>query len=224
MLPLAFDMTPPDQRKPLFERLAGKIMRETDGHIGTGLIGGQWLMRVLSDNGRADLAYRLATQSTYPSWGYMIGKNATTIWELWNGDTADPAMNSHNHVMLVGDLCIWMHEYLAGIRADIAEPAFKHVIMRPYAVAGLDAAEGVHESMYGTIRSAWKLEAGKFAWQITLPGNTWATIYVPAADVVKVSENGKPAAKTPGVKFLRMENGAAVFEIGAGQYSFVSTN
>ena len=73
-------------------------------------------MRVLSDNGRPDLAYGMACKTEYPSWGYMIANGATTIWELWNGNTADPAMNSHNHVMLVGDLNLWFHEYLAGIR------------------------------------------------------------------------------------------------------------
>ena len=60
-------------------------------------------MRVLTDNGRPDLAYEIATQKTYPGWGYMIEHGATTIWELWNGNTADPTMNSGNHVMLVGD-------------------------------------------------------------------------------------------------------------------------
>ena len=46
----------------------------------------------------------------------MIKKGATTIWELWNGDTANPAMNSRNHVMLLGDLLIWFYEDLAGIK------------------------------------------------------------------------------------------------------------
>ena len=88
-------------------------------------------MRVLSDHGRADLAYTIASQKTYPSWGYMVQKGATTIWELWNGDTADPAMNSGNHVMLVGDLLIWLKEYVAGIKPDPDQPGFKHIIMRP---------------------------------------------------------------------------------------------
>ena len=63
-------------------------------------------------------------------------KGATTIWELWNGDTADPAMNSGNHVMLVGDLGIWLYENLAGIKPDPEQPGFKHIIMRPTPVRG----------------------------------------------------------------------------------------
>ena len=128
VLPLAFGLVPDDHVKPVFEKLVNKIMVETDGHIGTGLIGGQWLNRVLSDNGRPDVAYTLASQKTYPSWGYMIEQGATTIWELWNGDTADPAMNSRNHVMLVGDLGIWFYEYVAGIRPDPEHPGFERFI------------------------------------------------------------------------------------------------
>lgn len=79
-------------------------------------MGIQHLMRGLTEYGRVDMAYKILTNETYPSWGYMIKNGATTIWELWNGDTADPAMNSANHVMLLGDLLIWYYEDLAGIK------------------------------------------------------------------------------------------------------------
>ena len=102
ILPLAFGLVPEDQKSRVVEQLVDKI-KQTPGQIGTGLIGGQWLMRTLCDQGRPDLAYALATRTEYPSLGYMAGKGATTIWELWNGNTANPSMNSGNHVMLIGD-------------------------------------------------------------------------------------------------------------------------
>ena len=128
VLPLYFQMAPTDARGGLMASLARNIEEVTHGHVGTGLIGAQFLMRTLSDNGRADLAYQIATQQTYPGWGYMVSKGATTIWELWNGDTADPAMNSGNHVMQIGDLAVWMYEYLAGMRSDPAQPGFRHIL------------------------------------------------------------------------------------------------
>src|SRR5450756_252858 len=97
-------MVPEDFRPAVVETLVRNIEQKSDGHIGTGLVGAQWLMRTLSDNGQADLAYKIATQKTYPGWGYMVEQGATTVWELWNGNTADPAMNSGNHVMQIGDL------------------------------------------------------------------------------------------------------------------------
>jgi alpha-L-rhamnosidase len=218
VLPLAFGMVPEADRKKVFEQLRENILVRTHGHVGTGLIGGQWLLRVLSDHGDPGLAYRLAAQRGYPSWGYMVDKGATTIWELWNGDTADPAMNSGNHVMLVGDLCIWLYEYLGGIRPDPARPGYKQFVLRPCPVGDLTHVEAAYQSMYGPIASRWTGAGGRFALECSVPPNTRATLWMPTSDPASVSEGGRPAAQAPGVRRLRAEPGAAVFELGSGQY------
>ena len=224
VLPLAFGLVPDDLRQRIFAHLVNKIVNESHGHIGTGLVGGQYLMRVLTDNPGAsgDLAYTIATQQDYPSWGYMIDRGATTIWELWNGNTADPAMNSGNHVMLVGDLVVWLYEDLAGIKPDPARPGFKHILMRPQPVGDLQFVKATHRSPHGWISSSWKKNGGAFDWQITIPANTTATVYVPAKDPDHVFEGGRPATRSDGVKFLRLENGRAVFDVGSGRYHFIS--
>lgn len=222
VLPLAFDLVPEGERGRVFNHLVRKITDETQNHIGTGLIGGQWLMRVLTDGGRANLAYTIASQKTYPSWGYMVEKGATTIWELWNGDTADPAMNSGNHVMLVGDLGIWLYENLAGIKPDPEQPGFKHIIMKPEPVGDLQFVKASHRSPYGLIVSDWQRNDGWFRWDLSVPVNTTATVYVPAGNVESVTESGKPVLGVRGVRFLRMEQGRAVFEVGSGNYRFQS--
>jgi len=224
VLPLTFDLVPEDMRERIFNHLVDKIVNETHGHIGTGLIGGQYLMRVLSDHGRADLAYTIATQKDYPGWGYMVSQGATTIWELWNGNTADPGMNSGNHVMLVGDLVIWLYEYLAGIAPDDAQPGFKHIIMRPQPVGDLKFVKATHRSPYGLITSEWHRQDGKFDWRITVPPNATATVYVPAKNADDVMEDGKLAGKAGAVEFLRVENGRAVFQVGSGAFHFISTS
>jgi alpha-L-rhamnosidase len=222
VLPLAFGMVPEADRQGVFDALIRKIEEQNKGHVGTGLIGGQWLMQVLSDNGRPDVAYEIASQKSYPSWGYMVSKNATTIWELWNGDTANPAMNSGNHLMLVGDLVTWFYENLAGIRPDPARPGFKHILMRPTPVGDLMFVRASHKSPYGKIVSDWKRDGDRFTWNLAVPANTQATVFVPAKEAASVKESGRPADQAPGVKYLRMEASAAVFEIGSGSYHFVS--
>ncbi len=222
ILPLAFDLEPEGTRQAVFDHLVSKIHDESHDHVGVGLIGAQWLMRTLSENGRADLAYKIATQTTYPGWGYMIERGATTIWELWNGDTADPAMNSGNHVMQIGDLGVWLYEYVAGIRPDPERPGFKHTIIRPYAIEDLTFAKASHKCMYGTIRSYWRRENGRFALDVSIPANTTATVFVPAKIGGEVTESGQPVDKTTGVKFARRENGMAVYEVESGEYSFAS--
>ena len=215
ILPLYFGMIPPDFRPAVVQSLVRNIEQKSDGHVGTGLVGAQWLMRTLSDNGYADLAYKIATQKTYPGWGYMVDQGATTIWELWNGNTADPAMNSGNHVMQIGDLAVWMYEYLAGIRADSEKPGFRHAIIHPYPAGDLTFVKATHKTMYGALASSWKREKGVFTLDVTVPANTTATIWVPGKDANSVTE-------AKGLKFVRTEPGAAVFEVGSGAYTFKS--
>jgi len=222
VLPLRFGLVPEGQEQRVFQRLVDKIDHETHGHIGTGLIGGQYLNQVLSEHGRADLSYTIASQTDYPSWGYMVSQGATTIWELWNGNTAEPSMNSHNHVMLVGDLVIWFYEYLAGIAPDDANPGFKHIVMRPHPVGDLTFVKASFRSPYGLVRSEWQKYGDQFDWQITVPPNTTATVYVPAKDADAVTESGVSAKAADGVEFVGSENGRAVFTVTSGAYHFVS--
>jgi alpha-L-rhamnosidase len=144
-----------------------------------------------------------------------VEKGATTVWELWNGDTADPAMNSGNHVMQIGDLNVWFYEYLAGIRPDPEKPGFKHILIRPFPVKGLTFARASHESMYGRIASHWRRENGRFLLDVTIPPNTTATVHVPA-------ENAAAVKKPEGARLLKFENGQAVFEVPSGTYSFAA--
>jgi len=224
VLPLAFGLVPENYRKIVFDNLVNKIVNETNGHIGTGLIGCQWLMRVLSDNGRPDLAYNILNQEDYPGWGYMVKKGATTIWELWNGDTGNPAMNSGNHVMLVGDLVIWLYEYIAGIKSDIMNPGFKNIIMKPHLIDDLTFVNCSYTSPYGPITSNWTLNGKIFNWSVSIPPNTTATIYFPCKNIDGITENGLSIENSDFVKFLGSENGLTKFKIVSGTYTFTTDN
>jgi hypothetical protein len=224
VLPLAFGMVGQEHRGRVFQRLVNKIETEGTGHIGTGLLGAQWLMRLLSDGGRPDLAYGMAVKTDYPSWGYMIEKGATTIWEIWNGDTADPAMNSGNHVMLVGDLLTWLHEYVAGIRPDPEKPGFKHIIVRPHPLGDLTDASATRRSLYGAASVAWKIRGGNFTLELQVPPNTSATLHLPARYSAHVSLPATAAGQAPGFKSLGMKDGEAVYQVGSGSYEFSSAN
>lgn len=222
VLSLCLGIVPEDCKQRVFENLVQNVMVKEKCHIATGMIGNQWLMRALSDNGRPDVAYKLATQTTYPSWGYMIDHGATTVWELWNGDHGNPLMNSHNHVMQIGDLCIWLHEYVAGIKPDDDCVGFRHIIMNPRLVGELTSAKAYRKSMYGKIVSDWKIENGVFTWNIEVPVNTTATVYVPATGMDSVTEGGMSVHGCDGIRSARMEHDRAVLEVGAGRYLFKS--
>jgi alpha-L-rhamnosidase len=222
LLPMYFDMVPDANRKAVFKNIQDKILIDNKGHISTGVIGTQWLMRSLTDNNRTDIAYHIVSNTDYPSWGYMVNKGATTFWELWNGDTASPQMNSQNHVMLLGDLLVWYYEDLAGIKTNPLQPGFKQLIMKPEPTEGLDFVNSSYHSIHGMIKSNWKKDGKIFNWNITIPANSSAVVYVPATAVTDVLESGKKVSIAEGVQFLRMEKSRAVFEIGSGNYSFKS--
>lgn len=180
LLGLFYGIVPEGREQDVFKNIVDKTENDCGGHVSTGVIGIQQLMRALTEFGNPELALKIASNDTYPSWGYMVRQGATTIWELWNGDTARPDMNSANHVMLLGDLLIWKYEYLAGIRS--LEPGFKKIMLKPYPIKGLDYVNCSYDSVYGTIVSNWKRDGDKFEWTFTIPANTTATVCIPTAE------------------------------------------
>ena len=178
ILPLSFGLVPDEMVKSVKNSIIAKTEGDFGGHVSTGVVGIQNLMRGLTDMGAGDLAVKIASNTDYPSWGYMAEHGATTIWELWNGDTADPAMNSGNHVMLLADLVIWDYEYLGGISP--AEPGFKKITLRPrFGIGGLTSASCSYDSVYGLISSSWTLEDGTVKWNFEIPANTTAEVWGP---------------------------------------------
>lgn len=213
ILSLRLGLVPKGYEEKVFANIIKKTEEDFGGHVSTGVLGIQHLMRGLSEYGRVDMAWKIATNDTYPSWGYMVKKGATTIWELWNGDTADPAMNSANHVMLLGDLIIWYYEDLAGIKCAPDAIAYKKLIMAPVFPEGLNTVSASYESVYGEIKSAWKKDNGSFSWDITIPGNTSAIVRIPKEFSIK-------HANQPGIKKVSDTAGYTEIEIGSGTYNF----
>ena len=186
LLPLAFGMIDDDYvRGEVEKNIIKNIITLNGGKVSCGVIGISWLMHTLTDMGRSDMAWQLATNSGYPSWGYMAEKGATTIWELWNGDTANPAMNSGNHVMLLGDLISWLFEDVAGINHD--NSGFKHIVLKPdFTVDDMNQVNGSYKSVYGTIVSNWKKSKGMVIWDVEIPANTTADVYLPDGTIKKI--------------------------------------
>lgn len=213
ILSLRLGLVPEGYEGKVFKNIVEKTEIDFKGHVSTGVLGIQHLMRGLTEYGRLDMAYNLLTNESYPSWGYMIKHGATTIWELWNGDTANPAMNSGNHVMLLGDLLIWYYENLAGIKCAPDALAFKRLIMVPVFPEGLDEVSASYESVYGKICSEWSKKDGNFRWHITIPGNTSATVRIPRKMNVKVQ-------KQPGIEQISETDLFTEISITSGSYCF----
>ena len=203
----------PESLEPLLIDRLVKDIEARDWHLSTGFLGTPFLLFTLADHGRTDVAYRLLLNETYPSWGYMLSKGATTWWERWNGDTGDPSMNSYNHYAF-GSVIAWVYRYAAGIDTTVASPGFKEIVMHPHLDARMASARAEYNSIYGKIISDWKgTAAGPFSLRVTIPANTSATVFLPAIAGAHLTEGGNAVRG-------QAENGSYIVRIGAGSYSF----
>ena len=233
---LAMDLFDSTIKLDMIRNLADTVTRQNKDDGGvlrpahslmTGFIGTAWISKALSDSGRSDLAYKLLLNNQYPSWLYPIDQGATTIWERLNGYTVENgfggnnSMNSFNHYSF-GAVGQWMMAYSLGIQRD--EPGFRKFILQPTPDpnAQLTSAQGHYDSPYGRIQSAWKLLPGTLAYTATVPPNTEATLHLPTPDPASVREGQRPAASAPGVKFVKYENGKAVYTLSSGSYAFTA--
>jgi len=116
----------------------------------------------------------------------------------------------------------WFIRDLGGIHLDPAAPGFKHIILRPTPIGSLEWVRATHQSGYGLIVSRWRKQAGQFAWDVNIPVNTSATIYLPTPNPASVTESGRAAARAKGVRLLPPRAGCAVYEIGSGHYHFAA--
>jgi len=222
-LALKFELLPDALRPKAVEYLAEDIQAKGN-HLSTGFVGVSYLLPVLTQGGRADVAYGLLLQDTFPSWLFSVKHGATTIWERWDGWTPekgfqDPGMNSFNHYSL-GSCGEYLFGAIGGIRP--ASPGFKTILIDPVIRDGLTWAKTSYDSVHGRIATAWKVDGQHLTLEVVVPANTTATVCLPAANTAGITESGKPVADAEGVAFKGQANDQAVFEVGSGSYNFAA--
>ncbi|MGE5426356.1 MAG: family 78 glycoside hydrolase catalytic domain, partial [Methylococcaceae bacterium] len=220
-LALAFDLLPEDLVPKAAAFLAADVKKM--GHLTTGFVGTPLLCKTLSKYGYADLAFMLLNRKDYPSWLYPVSQGATTIWERWDGQKPDGTfqdvgMNSFNHYAY-GAIGEWLYHYVAGLEIDPEAPGYKHILLAPHPGGGLTNADASFNSLYGKIRSAWKIEVNKLIYEVTVPANTTATITLPSAQADQVTLNGQAFPDAVKQSLKQLANGVSV-NVGSGNYQF----
>jgi alpha-L-rhamnosidase len=208
ILPLRFDLLTPAQRLDAGARLAAAI--QARGSLTTGFLGTPYILDALADSGQASMAMWLLRRRGFPSWGYMLDKGATTMWERWNSDTGDVAMNSFNHYAL-GAVSGFIMRRLVGI--DALEPGFRRILVRPLITASSRQGAGKHVSPMGLIQTDWSVSpSGRLRLALVVPANAKAQLVLPKG---RYTHNGAVLAPA---SVAAISASDAVFELSAGSH------
>ena len=216
LFPMAFGIVPEKEQPLVF----GTILKQLEikkNHFDTGILATPLLLRVLTDYGRADLAYEVMNQKDFPGFGhYILGQNATTLWENWNG------ASSHSHPMY-GSVVAWFFNTLAGIAPEMATAGWQNFVINPFTDNELTYTKASYQSAYGNFSANWKKEQGYLIMEVEIPVNTQATIHFPCAKPEQVLERGIKMMNRSEFHFLGTEKGKTLFRVGSGKYLFKTT-
>jgi alpha-L-rhamnosidase len=217
-MPLYWGLVPDDMKSKVAANLAKRVQQDSL-HLNVGLLGTKAVLNALSENGYAAIAYAVAAQKTYPSWGWWIENGATTLYENWPIDAKSDI--SRNHIMF-GEIGAWLFKGIAGIRPDEAAPGFKNIIMEPHFLDSLESFGIAHKSPYGNIVSFWKKNPGFIEYTVTIPANATATIHLPLAAGKKLYRDGKQVIDTDALVHYTGKSAAGntLYQVQAGTYHF----
>ena len=224
VLALAFELVPAKDEEAVARNLCKDVAEVHGGHLSTGIFGSRYIYWVLGKFGYGEIVRKMLNSDTFPGFGYLFSRGATTFWENWGEmkfeDRATPGDDRSKCHPFQGGFDAWFYNGLAGINPDPEIPGFKHIILHPQLTNTLDYAGATYHSVYGLISSKWQNTPDEFRWSVAVPVNTSATLYIPTDTPEDVFENRMKAKRCEGVKFLRIEKGNALYEIGSGEYEF----
>ncbi|MFB3159734.1 family 78 glycoside hydrolase catalytic domain [Neobacillus sp. 179-J 1A1 HS] len=227
VITLMFDMVEGKAKERTAHEL-NELIIQNDYHLNTGFVGTPYICFALSKGGYHETAVKLLMKEDYPSWLYQIKKGATTIWEHWDSIKPDGSfwsdqMNSFNHYAY-GSIGNWMYKTIAGLDMDPGSPAYKKIRIEPkFAGIELTNARAVYDSMYGKIRSSWRLTQEEVEIEVEIPANTTAEILLPNAQLLDVTEGGIRLGSSDIHAYLDTEEGVRL-TVGSGSYHFKYRN
>jgi alpha-L-rhamnosidase len=209
---LYWGIVPDSLKSKVAENLANRVIND-DKHIDVGLLGTKAILNALSENGFVELAYEVALQETYPSWGWWIKNGATTLYENW--DIESDRDLSMNHIMF-GEIGAWFYKGLGGIFPDPENPGFKNIILKPNFISSLDNFEANYDCAYGEITSKWEKNNNSFIYSVSIPPNSSAMLILETNSILSSNQLNK----MKGVKVIEDFAGLTKISLESGNYIF----
>jgi len=217
-IPFVMNIVEPENRESVFQGIV-KDLENHGNSFTTGEVAYRYLLRALADEGRSDLVFSINNQSDKPGYGMQVKEGCTSLTERWDGGTT--GWSSQDHFMS-GQIVEWLYHDLAGIQPDKDAPGFKKIIIRPAIVGNLTWVKAAYDSINGRIVSEWRRKGHAVSLHVIIPPNTGAVVAVPGIDASAVTEGGRPAIQSVGVRFLRQDGAYLLYQVGSGDYMFRS--
>lgn len=218
LMPLRLDMVPAGHRQAALKLLLDDILNERGGCLSTGILGTRYLLECLEQAGHAKLAWQLAANDKFPSWGYMTA-GRTTLSEAWSAN-----QGTNNHVMF-GAVDAWFYQTLGGIRLDQSKPEPESLVIAPYFDAPLGQWRTMRTIPAGRVVSAGRKTPDAIEWDVEVPCNAVATLRLSLAGScpAKVFEAGRDIREgdVPGVRSVEAHDDRLDVVIGSGRYALV---
>ena len=208
VLPLAFDLVPEAEKKPVFRQLVKTIRDKDKSRVDTGIFGTRYLADVLCEYGEEDLAVHLMTQPEYPGYGFMFANGATTLWEQW---TFRGGMNSHNHAMFSGG-AHFLYSCIGGINPGAQ--GYGSVLIRPVFPKSIQFATASCQTVRGEVACSWRRDGDAIVLRFSIPIGVTADVTLPAKPQ-EITENGKVFAGTATPIYA---NGKSAYTVLSGNY------
>jgi len=211
--PLAIGLVPSERETEVLSNLIKNIVEVRHNHISSGIVGTRFVLDALSARGRSDVAYAMAAQPDFPGWGHMLKDGNTTLTEEWTGN------DSRNHPAFT---CVsgWFYRSLAGLNIDASAPGYKHILIKPAVAGDLTFVRASLHTVRGQAISEWSKTGGCLKFHIAVPGNSTATLSLPASTAAEIIEGGHPVTSTNGLALDRRDSTQAVYMLGSGDYHF----
>lgn len=205
----------PEPRKAAVGRRFVEDIRRRGSMLSCGFVGAPVALDALAEVGEHTLIYDLLLRTEYPSWGYMVSQDATTMWERWNSDAGDVSMNSFNHYAF-GAVTGFLYRRVAGI--ETAEPGFARLRMRPVMDRRVGHASATYDSVRGRIQTEWRLEGDSLAYDIRLPANTSAEVHLPAREGTSVRLGRRRLEEGRDPRLVQRDPTGVVLDLGGGAH------
>jgi alpha-L-rhamnosidase len=194
------------------DSLLKEVQSGPSGHFNTGIFGTKYVLETLSENISPNTVFKIVNSTTFPGWGFMIDRGATTIWETWK-ESDNTYSNCHP---MFGSVTEWFYRWLAGIRPDPENPGFEKFIIGPSTPDGLEFINCTYYSPFGKIISNWKkMQPGTIQYEIAIPAKSSAIVILPNGQSQKITiqSNDKnfDSGKTDGLQ-------TGKFQLFEGEY------